>query len=345
LKRIGLLVFLSLSFYSLYGGAIDAQSIESLGMGNVSLAFSSSYSNVFANPAVLPRIPENRARFFVSVGTQDYFGAKIINNPISNSLISFCGSNLAFTIEIQNTLKNKVSVTGGDTYDSINATRLQLDWGYSIKKFSFGASIKATTFMTRSPVLISDGQRVLDYIVESLFKRYESMNGSTTLSAGVGILYDEGWLKVAVVSSKFAYASTDGTMSFSFLELYKSFGFGLSLSSPTFNRESQLNFFKVEASAEIVNAGSSTLAEFRSGLALKFQLLPEYSVTLRTGYREPKNGNILAFNIDNGYHTMGLGIALNNFSIDCAVQVPVAVYKGTETFSSVPFIVSFSYGQ
>jgi len=333
-----LLLFPSLLFATAYDGTDN----QSLGMGIKGFATNGEYASLFANPATLT---SGKERFYFLTKYWDAYeaGETVVNTPSSSILLSFCGDNLAFTVEMHNSMTSQSQGSGFDNYDSTTATRLQLDWGYTFSRFSVGVSFKTTTYMRLSPAVINDGQRISDYIVQAFFKRYNPVYGKTSLSAGCGLFYDNDWLKIGVVSDQFANATTGETISFSFLELYRSFGIGLCLSTPTYSKDGQLNLLKAAFSAEIADAGDSENAQTRLGVECTFQLLPECKISLRSGYHDTKNGlAIQKFNLETAYNSFGLGVLVGAFRLDFGAEVPVSLYMGNG-YQSVPFSLSFAY--
>jgi len=325
----------------LYATAIDGASDQNHGMSVMGVSQSGGYAFMFANPAALTGSDE-RLYILASYGDRVESGEQMVNLPSSSLLLSFCGTNLAFSVEVHNSMTGRTATTDGDTYDSTNSTRLQLDWAYAFRRFSFGLSLKTTTYMALSSVQITDGQRLSDYLVQSLFERYEPMYGATSLSAGFGLLYDDDWLKIGLVSDQFAKATTDGTINFSFMQLYRTLGFGLSVSTPTYSNDGQLNFCKLTVVAELLDVGDEDNASLKAGLDLRFQLLPDWQVSLRSGYHDTKAGlGLYRFNTDTGCNSFGIGLMLKRFRVDFGMDVPLSVYTGNG--GGVPVTVSLAY--
>jgi hypothetical protein len=212
----------------LYATAYDGTDDQLQGMGVSGIALGGGYGGMFANPATLTG---GAGTFSLMSRFNDSYeaGRTVINTPSSSVLASFRGNNLAFTMEMHNVMDERQTVSDGDQYKATAYTRLQLDWGYSFSRFSVGLSFKTTTSMQLSPATINNGQRISDYIVQAFFERYEQVYGATSLTAGFGLYYDNDWLTIGIVSNQFALATTDGTISFSFMDLYRSFGAGFAL--------------------------------------------------------------------------------------------------------------------
>lgn len=326
----------------LYATAYDGTDDQLQGMGVSGIALGGGYGGMFANPATLTG---GAGTFSLMSRFNDSYeaGRTVINTPSSSVLASFRGNNLAFTMEMHNVMDERQTVSDGDQYKATAYTRLQLDWGYSFSRFSVGLSFKTTTSMQLSPATINNGQRISDYIVQAFFERYEQVYGATSLTAGFGLYYDNDWLTIGIVSNQFALATTDGTISFSFMDLYRSFGAGFALSTPTYAPDSQLHLIKATFSAELLNAGDPDEAQTRAGLDLTFQLLPEYQVSLRTGYHDTKDGNgVQNLNLQTAYNSFGVGVRLGDFRLNLSTDIPITLYLGEEV-SSIPFSLVFGY--
>lgn len=341
MKRLAVfLIIFSLSL-GLAASVYDLTDGQLLGSGLSGIATSGEYASMFANPASLTASTEG---FYLQGYYGDYAqsGLPLVYLPNSGLVASFCGTNLAFSADFRNNLSDRVAGTDGDTYKAINTTRLQLDLAYTFHWFSIGASVRATTYMGRSPVSLGNGQRLFDYMVESLFKRYDQNSGASEFSAGLGILLDYDWLKVALVSSKFASVTTDGAMAFSLNELYKSLGVGCTFSTPVFNKEGELNLMRLLVSGELVDMGDSEKSKANVGLLLRFQFLPDYQMELRTGYTEPKGGNAFSNHFTEASQTFGLGLTLGPVRLDGGITLPIAWYYGDRSHP-IPFTVTATY--
>jgi hypothetical protein len=327
----------------LFASAYNQTDDDLAGASIRGLSFSGDYATMFANPAALTR---STAGLYVHGYYKDSASAQVggaVNQPTSGTVLSFCGTNLAFTLEMTNTLSERTTTSSGDTYRGTNATRLQLDWAYAFRQFSIGLSFKATSFATRFPLELSNGQRFFDYVVETTFKRYDEVYGSTVLSAGFGMLLDYDWLRLALTSTELASVSTStGALSFSFSGFYRSLSVGMTLSTPTFTKEGQLNFCKAYLTGELLDIGDSDNSSGNLSLVLKFQFLPDYQLALLTGVSEPKKGNVLKSYWSEGTESFGIALLLGSFHVNLSASFPFTLYSG-DSSASVTYRLSASY--
>ena len=95
---------------------------------------------------------------------------------------------------------------------------------------------------------------------------------------------------------------------------------------------------------DLVNLGSNERREARAGLSVKLQLLPDWSVSLLTGYRELKKqaSDLIRISIEEGWHSIGLGGELGNAELLVLYEYPTAWYTNSAAtaLSTLSFSVS-----
>jgi hypothetical protein len=353
MKRVSvssILLFFSLALLGAY--PLDYTDVGTAGSGSAGLALT-SYASSFANPAALYFRNVEDSSFYVSTQYGDEFDSgsfendepnPLIQNPVSDLCVSFSGSNLALTIQAQTTLSDR-TVSGDSTYyTATSETLFQLDWAIGRRNLAFGLSFRAVSFSERDDIEISDDRTLGDYFVETVLGRYDVLENEAIVSAGMGLLLNYDWFKVAVCSDAFAYAQGDDSLEISSESLFKTFCWGFGFSSPTYDSNNQLNLFKVESALDLIDIGDQDSRELRFGVDLKLQLLPFWSVSLKTGYREmkPDLTDFFAFDPENGTHTLGLSVQLNKTTIDLACSIPVEWYMGDDD-SSVSATLALSF--
>ncbi|WP_320130556.1 hypothetical protein [uncultured Sphaerochaeta sp.] len=339
---VGCLLFLVLNVLGAY--SLDNTDISSIGSGSAGLALISAASSL-ANPAALYYRGIDNSSLYVSGSYNDTIVPSNFSNneanplleaPISNFCVSFSGSNLALTFETKSSLTDRIVDIDGTSYVANSSTLFQLDWAVGTSTLAFGLSLRAVSYSERSPVEIRSDHLLGDYFVETILGKYETLEDESTISAGLGLLLNYDWFKMGVTSDSFAYSKGGNALAISSESLFKTLDWGFALSSPVYDRTNQLNLFKFEAAMDLCNIGDADTREVRFGADLKLQLLPYWSVSLKTGYREtkPTLTDFFAVVPSNGVHTLGLSVLLNRFSLDLACAIPLEWYIGTRNEDS-----------
>lgn len=334
---------------------LEQSDIGSIGMASAGVALSLSPASFFANPALLYIREGSESSLYVSgsyedsvvvSNFQDRLPNPFLENPNSGFCISFSGSNLALTIQNQSSLLDRIDRANSTQYSGTKKTLFQLDWAIGKAPFSIGLNVKALAVSERSPIEIRSDHVVTDYLVETLIGRYEPVESESLVQAGFGVLLDYDWFKMGFASNTFAYAQGDDPIQISAGELFKTLAWGFSLSTPTYDDNNQLHLLKLQSALDLYNIGSTENRELRFGLDVKVQLLPTWSVSFKTGYKEvkPTPTDIFKFNPGNGIHTLGLSLQLDSFLFDLACKIPLAWYwGGNDDSSSVGILLALSF--
>jgi hypothetical protein len=350
---VGLLFFFGLSVLGSY--PLDHTDISTVGSASAGLALISTTSS-FANPASLYFRDITDSSFYVSGSYHDSIVPSNFTNgeanplleaPVSDFCISFSGRSLALTLETQTSLDDRTVDTDSTSYVANASTLFQLDWAVGWRTVALGLSLRAISYSERSPVIVRDSHTVTDYFVGTVLGKYEKLEDASLVSVGLGLLLNYDWFKMGLTSDAFAYAEGDDSLSISSESLFKTLRWGFAFSSPTYDRSNQLNLFKVESALDLCDIGDSDTREIRFGMDLKLQLLPFYSVSLKTGYREtkPSLSNFFGIVPENGSHTIGISAELDRFAIDLATSIPLELYMGTgddDTSVAVTLALSFA---
>ena len=328
-----------------------------IGMGSAGVALSASPSSFFYNPALLYASVREKS-FFTLTGSyhdsirpanfRDNLQNPLMQNPFNHLSVSFSGNNVALT------LQNQVSLTNRDddqsdltSFRGLTRTLLQLDWATGWSFFAFGLNVKALAVSERNPIEIRNDRILADFVVQTLLGRFETLESESVISVGFGLLLDYDWFKMGITSDNFAFAKGSEPLQITADEIYKTLDWGFSFSTPTYDSNNLLHLFKLQTALDLVDLGSEESREIRMGFDLKLQLLPTWSVSLKSGYREKKEqpSDLLKFDIKEGTHTLGLGAHLGAFTLDLAFEIPIDWYRGkTDDYSTVEgmFAVSFS---
>ncbi len=347
----GMLALLPLAFLQAF--PLDFASTASWGMGNAGLALDYESDSFVANPALLALPGREETHLLASLRYQDQIESTYIKNnepnprlvqPVADWTVSFSAGSLAFTVQNRNSLLERQIAANESTYDGHKTTMFQFDWATGRAPFYFGVSVRATAESERLMIEIHDDRTFLDYLVQTSIGRYESLNSSSNVAFGMGLLLDYKWFKMGVVSNQFAYARADDTLIISGNSMLKTLDWGFSVSSPTYDASNQLHLLKMQGAFDFLNIGSDEDRQLRLGMSIKLQLLPKWSVSLLVGYREekPTPSDLLAFSFSRGLQTISLDAQLDTLKIAVGYGYPTAWYVGSSASINPLFLISFA---
>ncbi len=323
-------------------------------MGSAGVALSASPSSFLYNPALLYDSIREKSFFTLTGSYHDSIRPANFRNNVQNPLMqkpfnhlsaSFSGKNVALTLQNQVSLTERVDSGDSISFYGLTHTLLQLDWATGWSAFAFGLNVKAMAVSER-PIEIRNDRILADYIVQTALGRFETLENKAFISVGFGLLLDYDWFKMGVASDTFAYALGSDPLQINVDEIYKALDWGFSFSTPTYDSNNLLHLFKLKAAFDFVDLGSDETRETRTGFDLKLQLLPTWSVSLKSGYREKKDSpnELLKFDFTQGIHTMGLSAQLGAFTIDLAFEIPIDWYRGTtDDDSTVEGMIALSF--
>lgn len=324
-------------------------------MGSSGVALSSSPSSFFANPALL-FIRDRGKSFFTLSGSyhdsiqptnfQNNLANPLFETPFTHLSVSFSGNNVALTLQNQVSLNDREDThTGLTRYRGETHTLLQLDWATGRSFFAFGLNVKALAISQRYPLDISHDRFLPDFIVQTSLGKFEAQESEAYISVGIGLLLDYDWFKMGVASEDFAFAKGSDSLQISVDAILKSLDWGFSFSTPTYDSDNILHLFKLQTALDLVDLWSEKTREIRMGFDLKLQLLPSWSVSLKSGYREEKEqlSDLLGFDVAKGIHALGLSAQLGAFTLDLAFEIPIAKYLGKTDDRLVEGVLALSF--
>ncbi len=317
-----------------------------IGMGSAGVALSASPSSFFYNPALLYTGVREEGFFTLSGSYHDSIRPAnfrnnvqnpLMQNPFTHLSVSFSGKNVALTLQNQVSLNDRKELSGLTQYRGLTHTLIQLDWATGRSFFAFGLNVKALAVSERNPIDIRNDSILTDFVVQTSLGKFEPIESEAFISVGIGLLLDYDWFKMGITSDNFAFAPGSDPLQVSVDEIYKTLDWGFSFSTPTYDSNNLLHLFKVQGALDFVDLGSEDTRELRTGIALKLQLLPTWSVSLKSGYREKKKlpSDLLKFDFTQGTHTLGLSAQLGAFTLDIACEIPIDWYRGTTDDNSV----------
>lgn len=326
-----------------------------IGMGSAGVALSASPSSFFFNPALLYSSIQEKGFFTLSgsyndsirpANFSDNVQNPLMQEPFSHLSVSFSGSNVALTIQNQISLNERVEESTLTSYSGLNHTLFQLDWATGRSFFAFGLNVKALAVSKRNPIEIQNDRVISDLILQTSLGKFDILEDEASISVGMGLLLDYDWFKMGIVSDTFAFAKASDSLQISADEIFKTLDWGFSFSSPTYDSNNLLHLFKFQLALDFVDLGSEETRELRTGFDLKLQLLPTWSVSLKSGYKEKKElpSDLFQVDLSQGTHTLGLSAQLDAFTLDLACEIPMAWYLGgTDDESVVEAVLAISF--
>lgn len=356
MKRVILLVVsLVLCVQAVFSLPLLQTERGTIGMGSAGVALSSSPSSYLHNPALLYSGVRQKSSFILSGSYHDAIRAEnfteglanpFMQNPFNQLSIAFSANNIALTIQNQVSLEERTSLVGATSFHGYTHTILQLDWATGGELFAFGVNAKALAVSERNPIEIRGDRFLSDYFVQTSLARFETLEQEAFLSVGFGLLLNYDWFKMALTSDTFAFALGSEPLRISADEIFKSMNWGISLSTPTYDSNNLLHLFKLNTALDFIDIGSEDSRELRFGFDLKLQLLPTWSVSIKSGYREPKAlpSDLLKIRPSLGIHTMGVSAQFESFTLDIACEIPIQYYRGmTDSDSMISALLSLSF--
>lgn len=312
--------------------ALDGEGTLSAAMGGAGLALGLGADSFFANPALLGLSSRKESSFIVTLGAGDELvthGGKFrLERPTVDGAISFLAKNIALTIQSRTIFEDFTDLGHMSSYRGEKLTVFQLDWAFARPPLSLGLRAQAIAAASRPDVILKSDQILFDFFVQTAIARYDSVEDLSAVSFGLGLLLDYEWIGMGVVVGQFASSSGEDPLLVDSDALLRTLSWGLSLSSPTYNTHNELRLFKVEGALDLINLGSDEDRELRAGLSIKLQLLPDWSVSLLTGYRELKKEarDLLGLAPSNGRHSIALAAQLAQVSLLASYEYPTAWY-------------------
>ncbi len=322
---------------------VESRDIRARGMGAVGVSLSGAHSAMFANPAALYfRGKEHDTSFYVSTGYGDNIvpfavqtgqPCAFLQKPVLGLDLSFAGRNLALTIKLDNQLENRTPGVSSAMYNAYYYSLIQIDLAFGYRNFGIGAFLRGGNRSVRENIVISGNNSFLDYLTQSLFERYSAVEGSEFFNIGLGLQLNYDWVSMGVCTETLVMARGAESVVFSGNGIFSTLTCGISFRTPTYTRDNQLSMVVLESACDFYHLGDDETRAVHIGAELMFQLLPSWSVSLRTGYVEtkPKLTQMFTFVADNVRQTFGLGAALDKFNVDFVCEVPVRWYLGTES--------------
>lgn len=320
------LFFLCVSL-PLPGSALDSAPTRYDGTGLHGIALSGDFSCQFGNPAALVF---DDGGLYASVSFADTGWNE---EPMNSFIIAFSGHNLGLAIEQSTDFTNGVDNGDSTDYKAVKTTEIEFNWAYLFwQHLAVGASIDLHTGMRRNPSTISDDFPFFDLVVETLFQHYETQANETEIQAALGMQLVYSWWAFGVLWDDMAGATNEGDLEFYGGDFADNLDFGLTLSTPRYDRDSQLLLLRLLVSAEAIHPFDQDASEFRGGADLRFQFLPDVQLDLLAGYRGKIDfAKIADFNDDDWSDTKvtcGIGFVWDTWSVNLSAEADRGILEG-----------------
>lgn len=319
---------------------------EAMGRSGLSLALGSD--SFFANPALLASQRSISPSLITHLRfADDLVGGRTrldFERPLADGSISFLAKNLALTIQSRTLFDGHQDYGSYSTYEGSKQTLFELDWAWGSGPISLGFRAQAVARSERADIRLNADQLVLDYLVQSAVATYQSVEQMASISFGMGLLLDYEWIAMGVVVGQFAASYGEQPLVLDGDSLFKSLGWGLSLSSPAYTAANDLHLFRFQGSLDLVNLGSDESRQVRMGVALTLQLLADWSVSLLSGYREVKKqaSDLVRLSPSDGLHTVGLVAELGRATVLLCYEYPTAWYTNVPSSEHASLSLSLS---
>ena len=337
--RIGilLLALLGIGVPRASASSESFQNLRSLSMASTGIALSDTFDSFYVNPASL--FFQEEGLFVVNGSYGDSiapaaFAADaadplpLLQVPENTISALFSSRFLALSIGLEYFLANRVPGIGSVRYDALNLSKLQLNLAYGWGNLALGFSARGGNVLKRPSINISQESPITDYLKNTYLERYQVPEGQFfTTSAGLLVSYQ--WVSIGVVSqSLFEMDYQTNELVLEASTVLDTLGIGMAVSTPPYDRNNELNLIALNAAFDIANIGDDLLRSLSMGVEVKIQLLPEYSVHVRLGYRERRSSlsSLLALNGDEGCTTYGLGVRLENLELQASLELPLVFY-------------------
>ena len=321
LKLLSFLLFLfvlqSVFAQTNYGSDFRLQS-----MGETGVSDPGDWGSYFRNPAAL--FSHNKVDVLsVSLEYEDLFSyegsASFPVMPASDIRIRFAGTNLSAGLIIgARSLEREIE----ETYRKMDIEKnVVADFCFSIgvTHFSAGVGLTAGIQWIRENVLVYDSARFNQLLLNMVAGEYRKLeNGQFfNLRGGLQINY-AGFIVGLLVPDAFYFK--EGISYFSFENLLNSMQLGISYYGSKYGKRAHLLPVVVGVNSEFENVVSED-RKFNIGLEVSYQMLSDYVVYGRAGYKS-QNGDLVPQII-----TAGMGLKLKNFYFNFYSNIPLTDEK------------------
>lgn len=304
------------------------------------VSFYSEYTDVYSNPSAIAFRSDINNRFIVGYDYYDNLNRTKINEPLSfvqNSdsylNVSFGGSGILFSAAFGYNTSDRKIVNDGVSYDFITSNNIQLDWGFNINNFAFGARIKGGSKSIRDNKTISS---YLGIIQNFLFGEYTTLENSNYFNLGFGTQYHVSNFSFGLYTDSFLILNQTKDLTVNFDNILNTLSFGVSYRRDKYTNNGELAFYRPRFGFALNNIFSSYLnLELSSELML--QLLPNRNINLIMVYGDERSSKeIFIIKPSSSY----LKLAVDLLYDKCKFKVEYK-FSSDKDYSDFKFAISF----
>jgi len=312
-------------------------SLRNQAMGGAGVALADHPISFYMNPASL--YFQEEGLFLISASHGDSILPSAFQNgdpvpflqePVTGFSALFSSRFLAFSLELEYSLSQRdIASLDYARYVALNASKVQLNVAYGWQNISLGFFARGGNVLKRSNINISRNSPFSDYFKQTYFEQYRDYEDQF-FSTGAGFLITYQWISMGFVTqSLFEMDYSSNELLLEAAAVFDRLAIGIAFSTPTYNVSNELNLMALSLVVDVSNIGDDDQRFLSLGAELKFQLLPEFAVSLRGGYRERRQEitSIFALNGYKGFTTYGLGVRLNQFEAHGLLEVPLSFYQ------------------
>ncbi|MFA6706871.1 MAG: hypothetical protein WCR91_03140 [Sphaerochaetaceae bacterium] len=338
-RLVWIMVFLIHLIILVFPLAADNRTLglRTLAMGSAGVALTGTYGSLSINPASL--LYQEETEFLITASAGDAIipydiqsGALLSGWQLPRNMIRalFNSKYAALSIELEYLLSERNVFADYVAFKANSRSRLQLNVAYGNENVAAGLFAIGGTTLERT-VELTEGGAPFDYLQQTFFERYYPVAGSQFFSTGAGLLVSYQMISLGLATDslfRMDYVSNELVLELG--SLIDDLTVGLGFKTPVYDKENELNRIVFSAAVDISNIGSETERELRIGSELLIQLISDYGIAIRFGYREqkPKFSSLFSFSTLNGMGTFGLGAQLGSFELNALLEVPITVFDG-----------------
>ena len=303
-------------------------------------SFYSEYTDVYSNPSAIAFRSDVNNRFIVGFDYQDSLDRakkleplSLVQNSDSYFKLGFGGSGILFSAAFGYNTSDRKIVNDGVSYDFITSNNIQIDWGFKINDFSFGARIKGGSKSIRENKTISS---YLGILQNFLFAEYSGLENSNYFNLGFGSQYHISKFSFGLYTDSFLILNQSKDLSVNFDNILETLSFGVSYRRDKYNNNGELAFYRPRFGLALNNIFSSYLnLELSSELMLQF--LPNRNINIIMVYGDERSiKEILKIKSDSSY----LKLAVDLLYDKCKFKVEYK-FSTKKDYSDFKFAISF----
>lgn len=358
MKKHLVLLLAVLLCVSLSASPIYLDDLKSEALGGIGMSVYDEELSYLHNPASLS-LRNQSTRFYIGSSFHDdingnNFSSGIPNPLLSNPLLStnfrFLGRNAALSIMLHNKLAYKEAGADGSygIYDTTSISDLHLAVSYGWENLSFGFGINGGNASQRTDIRIHTKYNFLDYLLQTLFERHQTIIGSDFVSLSLGVIGKAGNFSFGLTFDEMTSVTSDNKINLNLGVMLMTMNVGMHFRGSSFDAgNAGLILVVPSVGVEVHNAFLSAVegteyeallpaealkdrrSEVSMGFELMFQLSSSFTASFLTGLKSgPFRANQF---LRDAVHSIGIQVAYGKYEFLLSVQIPFGVYGGRET--------------